>query len=115
MHYVSCIPNSSSKRLDQLCWHMRLSTGALHIDNKPAIQLLVEGGADLLAKNKSGETPLVVAMKKGENNGKNIKTLVFCSKQEEINAEDGLGCTALHYLAQMKDGKREFLTDLTKV
>ena len=117
LHYASCIQDYRSVYVENKCWRKRLHAETLQwiIDSKPAIQLLLQGGADLRAKNSEGMTPLIYALKHGQHNKTNIKTLIRYSKPQEINEADDNACTALHHLSMMKKSENGFLTDITKV
>ena len=101
------------RQAENLTWQNRLY--ARELTTMSPIQLLIHAGANLVAKNASGMTPLIHAMQKGESNQENIKALVCYSKQEEINEVDNEDCTALHHLAKMNTANKVFLTYLTKV
>ena len=61
LHLVESIPNRFY--LDEsLTWENSLQAGILKDFDTPAIQLLIQGGADLLAKNNAGMTPLLHAL-----------------------------------------------------
>ena len=94
-------------------WKYRLKAG---IFNQLPILLLIQSGADLVAKNEAGLTPLMYALKLGSKNHRNIKDIINCSKPEELDAVDKKGCTALHRVAiKMKDENPGFLQMVTEV
>ena len=118
LHYASCIQDYKSVYVEDHCWKRRLHADTLPsvIVTIPAIQLLLQGGADLRAKNIEGMTPLIYSLQRREQNRRNIKTLIRYSKEQEINEADSRGRTALHHLARMKPPRDHgFLTDITKV
>ena len=95
---------------------MRLiQTGILGEENKQPIELLIKGGADLMARNSAGMTPLIYAIQKGQENIKNIKTLICYSKEDEINKPDAEGLSPLHHLAKMVHAKKSLLVEITNV
>ena len=68
-----------------------------------------------MTKNAAGKTPLMHALEQGTENIENIKTIIRCSKPEEINAADNEGRTVLHHLAKMRTKDKGFLKVLTRV
>ena len=101
------------RQAENLTWQNRLY--ARELTTMSPIQLLIHAGANLVAKNASGMTPLMYPMQKGDSNQENIKALVCYSKPEEINEVDNEDRTALHHLAKMNTANKVFLTYLTKV
>ena len=86
------------------------------MDTTPAIQLLLQAGADLTAKNVDGMTPLIYSLQKHEQNRRNIATLIRYSTEQEVNEADSMHRTPLHHLARMKKSwDHGFLTEITKV
>ena len=83
--------------------------------NSSLVQLVIEAGGNLRAKNNEGLTPLMFAMQKGEKNRENILSLILYSKPEEINERDHEGGCALHHLAKVQNAKTAFLEEITKV
>ena len=78
------------------------------------VQLLIEAGANLSAKNHEGLTPLMVAMQNWKRNKGTIRTIIEYSKPEEINEVDTKGCSVLHHLAKMQ-ASTAFAAEITKV
>ena len=78
------------------------------------MQLLIQAGADLRAKNENGETPLICAMKRGRPNKENIKALICMSTKSEINEADIVHRTVFHHLF-LTTKNTAFLTEMKEV
>ena len=65
---------------------------AVQLGHKEIVELLIANDADVNAKNKYGETPLLSAATKG------IAELLI-AKGADVNAKDGNGRTPLHHAA----------------
>ena len=100
---------------DPLTWQNRYLVRETENGIASPAQLLIQAGADLRAKNDLGETPLIRAMKMGETNKDNIRTLICMSTEEEINEIDNSGRTAFHHLKTMRTLNRAFSVEIEKV
>ena len=115
-HYEPDLPSPLlSDHTFDLQWQHRLKAGIFKELDQSFIQLLIQVGANPLAKNKAGLTPLMHALRLGSKNQKNIETIILYSKTEEIDKGDNEGYTALNYLAKMEMEKRAFLNNGTQV
>ena len=116
---LPCEPDHSylheSEQNFDLHWQHRLEARIFKKLDQSVIQLLIQVGANLLAKNQAGLTPLMHALRLGSKNQRNIETIILCSKLEELGEVDSEGSTAFHHLARTEVEKREFLKTVTKV
>jgi FOG: Ankyrin repeat len=79
---------------------------ALAYENLPAIQLLIDKGADLGAKNKFGDTPLHYVIRLSNQDARmNIAKKIIGSNLSYIDTPNNNGNTLLHYLVQYNDSK----------
>jgi len=75
-------------------------TIAVRKDEKDAGRLLLSRGADIFAANAKGESPLYLTFLSPERRNWTLRQWML--DPETLSARDGLGNTALHYIAQWR-------------
>jgi ankyrin repeat protein len=73
---------------------------AVRLNEQASGELLLSKGADIFASNSAGESPLLLSFPKEGENASGLRRWML--SPQTLKAKDGLGNTALHYLAQWK-------------
>jgi ankyrin repeat protein len=76
---------------------------AVRLNEQASGELLLSRGADIFASNSAGESPLFLTFPKEGKSDSELRRWML--SPQTLKAKDGLGNTALHYLAQWKSDR----------